>query len=47
MENENKIQKVPIYFGVLSIGLGVLLNEYLLVELFSDDGVVASTSPPI
>jgi hypothetical protein len=44
MESDSKVQKLLFFIGILFIGVGLILNEFLLTALFSEDGVLASSS---
>ena len=44
LKSDSKIEKKLFIFGVFSISLGLILNEFLLTALFSEDGVLASSS---
>ena len=44
LENDPRVQKRLFTVGLLFIGMGLVLNEFLLTSLFSEDGNVASSS---
>ncbi len=40
MKSDPKFRKILFIMGVFFIGLGLVLNEFFLTALFSEDGVV-------